>query len=196
MGYRQYLYSVDTWLVDEIRKCKTQDEFIATMQRLRNDIVEYDSFDGSYYVHLWELGDCLFEFGKYYGNSDEMYKHGDSLFSSDELRELYSDYGAIIIDEDGLMCAIEWNRKKVCGLYQDLLREKAESDWDNRSQLDRLVSHANDYLYWWNGTGPGNLSKENNFIVSSWLYEHVYFELVRIYKTFDWDNKSMLFLGW
>lgn len=196
MGYRQYLYSVDTWLVDEIRKCKTQEEFITTMQRLRNDIVEYDSLDGVYYVHLWDLGDCLFEFGKYYENSDEMYKHGDSLFSSDELNELYSDYGAIVIDEDGLLCAIEWNRQKVLGIYQDLLRETSSDVFDKRSQMDRLLSHARDYLHWWDRKGPGCLSKDSDSIVDSWLYEHVYFDLVRIYKTFDWDNKSMLFLGW
>ena len=85
MGYRQYLYSIDTWLVDEIKKCKTRDDFIKTMQKYRNDIVEYDPFDEQYYVPLYKIGDEFFEFGKYYENSDEMYKHGDSLFSSDEL---------------------------------------------------------------------------------------------------------------
>ena len=196
MGYRQYLYAVDTWLVDEIRKCKTRDEFIATIQRLRNDIVEYDSFDEIYYVNLWNLGGCLFEFGKYYGNSDEMYKHGDSLFTSDELNEYYSDYGAIVIDEEGLLCAIEWNRQKVCGIYQDLLRETSDDVFDKRSQTDRFICHANEYLRWWNGHGPGNLSKDCDSIVDSWLYEHVYFDLVRIYKTFDWENSSMIFMGW
>ena len=196
MGYRQYIYSVPTWLVDEIHKCKTEDEFIKTMQKFRNEIVEYEPLDEKYYVPLYNLGEKLFEFGKYYENSDEMYKHGDSLFSSEELREQYQDYGAIVLDPSGIECAIEWFKKKVENIYQDLLQEKSDNMWDDRSQFDRLKSHANDYLYWWKGKGPGNLNKETDCIVNSWLYEHEYFELVRIYKTFDWDNDSMIFLGW
>ena len=38
--------------------------------------------------------------------------------------------------------------------------------------------------------------KEKECLVSSWLYEHTIFDLVRIYKTFDWENKCLLFMGW
>ena len=38
MGYRQYLYSIDTWLVDEIKKCKTEDDFIC---RCRSTVRKY-----------------------------------------------------------------------------------------------------------------------------------------------------------
>ena len=196
MGYRQYLYSIDTWLVDEIKKCKTEDDFIKTMQKFRNEIVEYDTFDEHYYVPLHSIGDKLFEFGKYYENSDEMYKHGDSLFTSDELNERYSDYGVIVIEEDGLLCALNWQRKHIIEMYEDLLREKSVRDWDARPQLDRLIENAKDYLMWWKySNGPADLNKEHEQLVHSWLYEHTYFELARIYKTFDWDNKSMLFMG-
>lgn len=197
MGYRQYLYSVDTWLIDEIRKCQTEEGFVKTMQKFRNEIVEYDSFDDHYYVSLHNIGKVLFEFGKYYENSDEMYKHGDSLFSSEELRELYEDYGAIVLEPDGLLCALGWQRNHVIEMYEDLLREKSERDWDSRPQLDRLIENAKDYLAWWKyGDGPADLNLNRSRLVSSWLYEHTYFELVRIYKTFDWDNQSIIFLGW
>lgn len=197
MGYRQYLYSIDTWLVDEIKKCKTRDDFIKTMQKYRNDIVEYDSFDEQYYIPLYYIGKELFEFGKYYENSEEMYKHGDSLFSSDELNEEYSDYGAIVLEADGLLCALDWQRQHIIKMYKDLLREKSVREWDARSQLDRLIENAKDHLAWWEyADGPADLDREHEQLVHSWLYEHTYFELARIYKTFDWDNKSMLFMGW
>ncbi len=196
MGYRQYIYSVPTWLVEQIRKCKTESEFIATMQKFRNEIVEYDEFENNYYVRLHSIGDQLFEFGKHYEDSDEMYKHGDSLFSSEELRKNYQEYGAIVLDPEGIECAIEWYRQKVEGFYLDLLKEKSDDTYDDRSQFDRMKNHIRDYAYWWKGKGPGNLDKETDCIVNSWLYEHEYFELVRIYKTFDWDNDSMIFLGW
>lgn len=41
-----------------------------------------------------------------------------------------------------------------------------------------------------------NTNKEKESLVSSWLYEHTIFDLVRIYKTFDWENKCLLFMGW
>lgn len=195
MGYRQYIYSVDKWLVDEIRKCTTWKEFIETMQKFRNENVEYDKFDDTYYFNLWNLGEELHEFGKYWENSEEMYKHGDSLFTSDELNEQYEEYGAIVLDEEGILCAIEWYRNRVCSIYEDLLKEKSDSTWDDRPQLDRLVEHCRDYVYWWRNEGPGNLNKESHRLVRSWLYEHSYFDLVRIYKTFDWDNKCMIFMG-
>lgn len=197
MGYRQYLYSIDTWLVNEIKKCKTEDDFVKLMQKFRNEIVTYDSFDKHYYVQLHSIGDELFEFGKYYENSNEMYKHGDSLFTSDELNKRYSDYGIIVIKEDGLLCALDWQRKHVIKMYEDLLREKSIQDWETRSQLDRLIANAKDYLMWWKySNGPADLDKGHEQLVHSWLYEHTYFELARIYKTFDWENKSMLFMGW
>ena len=82
-------------------------------------------------------------------------------------------------------------------MYEDLLREKSAHDWDTRPQLDRLIENANDSLMWWKySDGPADLNKEHEQLVNSWLYEHTYFELARIYKTFDWNNKSMLFMGW
>lgn len=167
------------------------------MQKYRNDIVKYDKIDEQYYIPLYNIGDELFEFGKYYENSEEMYKHGDSLFSSDELNEDYSDYGAIVLEADGLLCALDWQRQHIIKMHKDLLQEKSVREWDARSQLDRLIEHAKDYLTWWEyADGPADLDREHEQLVHSWLYEHTYFELARIYKTFDWDNKSMLFMGW
>ena len=194
MGYRHYLYGVDRALADEIHKCKTSREFADLVKIAVPDAVEKD-LDGTEYVKLYDIGETVFEFGKYYENADEMYKHGDSLFSSDELNREYSDYGPIIIGRSGLECAIDWNRKHVTEIYEDLLRETSNNGWDTRSQLDRLINHAKDYLYWWQ-TNPADMNLEHDHIVRSWLYEHEYFELVRIYKTFDFEHKAMMFMGW
>ena len=41
-----------------------------------------------------------------------------------------------------------------------------------------------------------DLNLENPNIASSWFYEFQIFDLVCIFKSFDWDNNVMLFLGW
>jgi hypothetical protein len=51
-------------------------------------------------------------------------------------------------------------------------------------------------LMWWERLRAINLDPEDECITNSWLYEHQIFELVRLYKTIDWDNKCLLFYGW
>lgn len=194
MGYRQYLYSFDRSLVEKIRNCKTCQDFYDLVKTEKPDAAD-DFFEDDLFIGLYDLGSQLYEFGKDYENSDEMYKHGDSLFSSDELNEKYKDFQPIVIDEDGILCAIDWNRKHCVEMYEDLLREKSERKWDSRSQFERLKDHAETYLSWWKDN-PADLNKDHERLVSSWLYENEYFELVRIYKTFDWEKNVMVFMGW
>ena len=37
---------------------------------------------------------------------------------------------------------------------------------------------------------------EGDSLVTSWKYEYAVFELVRIYKTFDWKKNVMIYYGW
>ena len=193
MGYRQYFYEVSKDLVKKIRACKSEQDFIQLIKSEKPDAVE--EYGEEKWVPLYNLGNYIYEFGKYYEGSDEMYKHGDSLFHSDELNEQYADYGAIVVERSGVKCAIDFYRNKVMRLYEDLLQEKSSNEWDNRNQFDRLKEHARDYLYWWQ-KDPADLNLDHERIVSSWLYEHEYFELVRIYKTFDFEANSIVFMGW
>lgn len=39
------------------------------------------------------------------------------------------------------------------------------------------------------------MNKNSERLNRSWLYKHEYFKLVRIYKTFDWENNEMIFMG-
>lgn len=197
MGYRQYLYKVDKRLVNSIRACKTNDEYINVCKYFNIKIDDYDDEDK--YCPIYNLGKELFEFGKYYENSDEMYKHGDSLFTSDELNKRYEDYGAIILDESGLLSAIKWAKNRCVDIYKDLLKEESDDIYyKNMSQLDRLKAHVDDHLRWWESYeyGACDMNKDNSLVACSWLYEHTIFNLVNIYKTFDWDNYCLIFAGW
>lgn len=202
MGYRHYFYEVDKEKVESIRNCKTKEELYNYCEQ--NDIKCYYSFP------IYELGKVIFEFGKYYENCDEIYKHGDSLFTSEELNEHFEDYGAIICDEEALLCAIEWQKKHIIQIYENLVnntfKESLERynyplDIDDKElHYQRLLSHCRDYLSWWKPEFGDytaiNTNKEKTPLASSWLYEHTIFDLVRIYKTFDWENKCLLFMGW
>lgn len=193
MGYRQYLYEVDKNLVEEIRNCKTEEDYISVCRKFNVEVNDD-------YVPINHLGKEIYEFGKYYENSHELHKHGNSLFSSEELNEEYEDYGAIILEKSGLICAIEWQRDRIIKIYEDLLREKSINEFDKRSQFDRMTEHITSHLKWWKNPYGGftayNLDEKCENIVESWLYEHSIFDLVRIYKSFDWENKCLIFAGW
>ena len=211
MGYRQYFYEVDKSKIEGIRKCKTEEELYDFC--IKNDIeCDKEEYNGKihYYLPVYHLGQQLFEFGKYYENSNEIYKHGDSLFTSNELNERYEDYGAIVCDEDAILCAIEWQKQHIISMYEHLINNTFEEPiarYSYPSEIDdkelhyqRLLRHCKDHLSWWKPTfgdySAINTNKEKDYLVSSWLYEHTIFDLVRIYKTFDWENKCLLFCGW
>lgn len=43
---------------------------------------------------------------------------------------------------------------------------------------------------------PYDLRENSESIVNSYLWEYQIFELVRLYKTFDWDKNALIFYGW
>lgn len=211
MGYRQYFYEVDKSKVDGIRQCKTEEELYKFC--VKNGIeCDKDEYDGEieYYMPLYKLGKEIFNFGKYYENGSEIYNHGDSLFTSNELNERYEDYGCIICDENAILCAIEWQKQHIVNMYEHLVNNTFEESYeryaypkeidDKELHYQRLLRHCKDHLTWWKPMfedySAVNLDKENDNLVHSWLYEHTIFDLVRIYKTFDWENKCLMFMGW
>lgn len=200
MGYRLYLYQVEKEFVEQARKCKTHKEFMNLCKDYfpdKNNIVnEYEDEDECDYISLWEIGKEIFEFGKGYENYEEICEHGSSLFTSKDIEECYEDYDHLVLTEEGLLCAIEWQKNKVISIYKDLMREKSENKFDKRTQEQRLKTHVNDYLSWWEHGFVLDLRKEKPNVSASWIYEHTIFDLVRIYKTFDWDKYCLMLIGW
>ena len=156
------------------------------------------------------MGKKIFEFGEYYENDSEIYNHGDSLFTSNELNERYEDYGCIICDENAILCAIEWQKQHIVNMYEHLVNNTFEESYeryaypkeidDKELHYQRLLRHCKDHLTWWKpmfeDCSAVNLDKGKYNLVDSWLYEHTIFDLVRIYKAFDWENKCLMFMGW
>lgn len=43
---------------------------------------------------------------------------------------------------------------------------------------------------------PIDLGENRERITGDWSYEYVIFELVRLYKVFDWENNDLVLVGW
>ena len=210
MGYRQYFYEVDKHIVDGFRKCQTEEELYKFCIANNIECSKEEEYGKVYYsCPLYHIGKEIFEFGKYYENASEIYKNGDSLFTSNELNERYEDYGAIICDENAILCAIEWQKQHIINMYEHLVNNTFEepyargfypSDIDDKElHYRRLLNHCKDHLDLWKPMfveSAFDLNKDRDNLVKSWLYEHTIFDLVRIYKTFDWESKCLMFMGW
>jgi hypothetical protein len=66
---------------------------------------------------------------------------------------------------------------------------------EEQNALFDIIEHVRSFRTEWTLLTPYNL-KNGDAVSTSWKYEYAIFELVKIYKTFDWKRKVMLFIGW
>jgi hypothetical protein len=63
-----------------------------------------------------------------------------------------------------------------------------------QNALYEMINHIKSMRLEWFCDSPFNL-KDGDSITNSWKYEYGIFELVRIYKTFDWENDLLIYYG-
>jgi len=70
---------------------------------------------------------------------------------------------------------------------------------EQQTALFKIIEHVNSFNYEWNSRWgsdtPFDLNKGPE-ITNSWKYEYAIFELVRIYKSFDWEKNVMIYYGY
>ncbi len=66
---------------------------------------------------------------------------------------------------------------------------------DQQTALYNIIDHVRSFRTEWTHLTPYNLKNGEN-ITGSWKYEYAIFELVRIYKSFDWKRNVMIYYGY
>jgi len=66
---------------------------------------------------------------------------------------------------------------------------------EEQNSLWCIFEHMRTMRFEWIQTKPYDLTNGNE-VTTSWKYEYVIFELVRIYKTFDWKRNVMIYYGY
>jgi len=207
MGYRHYFYMVDKKNCEAVKKL-TYDELVEHAKQHYPEAVEIDEYDDGTETYLnfhKILGqDCIFEFGKLYWDdtADRIYAHGEPLFANKETFEEFVDYHPYVMGKEGLEEAVAIYKQKIINYYKDLLVDGAEISApfgitftrEDIKSIDKIHEHIHDQLRWWQ-TYAVDMDMEHPELTRSWLYEHQIFELVRLYKSIDWDEKCLLFYG-
>lgn len=200
MGYRHYLYSVPKEQVAEIQACQTAKDLTEFAKRYG---YPYDKDDG--WLSLYKIGKEVYELGKRSEIGFKLESERPPLFTSDELKERYSDYGFALLTKDDFKAVIEAYRQKIVEWFQNLLNpdesqvtaprlskeERKHLEWKYEIK-DKLDSWSGKYF----GISPIDLNDDKERITGDWSYEYAIFELVRVYKSFDWENNELVLVGW
>lgn len=197
MGYRHYFYKFPKTEIAEIKKCKTNDDFCDWAESKGYEVERYDGEKP--YCAVFNLGKEIYEFGKYVDWAFDMQIRNESIFVTKELKERYNDYAPVICTQDDFLFVITCYKQKIINYYKSLF-ELDEIDKAHKITVEeKCKRHVKSQLNEWEnpfGICPIDTNLSKPFINSSWLYEYGIFELVRVYKTFDWENNSLVLLGW
>ena len=205
MGYRHYLYAVPKKQAAEIHACKTNDDLCKFAENYGYEVNRDCCGDGNGWVSPYKIGKELYELGKHSGIGFKLESKRPSMFTSEELKKRYEDYGFALLTKDDFKAVIEAYRQKIVDWFESLLNpDKSQITFNKLSQKERKhlewEYEIRDKLDYWSGKYfgilPIDLDETRERITGDWSYEYAIFELVRLYKVFDWENDDLVLVGW
>lgn len=212
MGYRTYIQVVKKDIVLDLHNCKTINDLLKVQEKHGIKGFNPESNWGGAYFNAYSIPyRDRFEFGKDCYDGRGAYDSTQPIFTTPELQKLVEEsdfrFGGIEV----LKVTIDWTEKFMVNMYQNLV--DCKSDWEpEQNRIDRmspeekkeyhyklLLNHCDNYLHWWKPFGDYNAynkDRENPTLAGDWLYEHEFWDLVRMWKEFDEENELVVFLGW
>ena len=188
MGYRHYLYKIPKKNVKELKQL--------TKEQMIKKYAEDEDYVSFSKMLKENNAKCIFEYGKLYWDNtvEKLHNIGKKLFQNEEVDNLFLDEDIYLVGKKAIEETINIYKEKIVKMYNDLLDNN--DNITDKDLIDKYEKHLKDYKLWWTRLNALNLNKNEECICDSWLYEHQIFELVRLYKTIDFENYDLLFLGW
>ena len=211
MGYRTYIQVVKKDIVLELHNCKTIDNILEVQKKHKLECFEPKNEFGEAYFKVYELPYREeFEFGKHAESDKDIIQVTQDVFTTPELQGLVEEndfrFGGIEV----IKAAINWAENHLIQMYQNLINCKSDWEWEQHKidlmtdeerkdyHYKMLLKHCRDYLDWWKSGyfHAYNDNREKPKLSNTWLYEHTFWDLVRMWKEFDEENELVVFLGW
>lgn len=187
MGYRNYLYTIPKKNVKKVRKINLKD--------LKKKYGDEEGYVSSSKV-LKDMK-CIFEYGKLYWDDtiEKIHNTGERLFLDKEVQEEFCDEDIYLVGKEALKITIEIYENKIKKMYEELFNNDNLNSEEIKAKYEE---HLKEYQSWWctKWRNTLNLDENDECICNGWLYEHQIFELVRLYKTIDFDKYDLVFLGY
>lgn len=214
MSYRYYLGELSREEYDKISNF--------TLEEYRDF---YELYEDDLYKSMHEITNELYGFGSdfplYVG---KLRMNNKQIFQDEKVNEVFFyENGATIVNDIQLKEIIDYYINKNKKYYKDLIKpiindenflktKKVDLDVNtksitrsydfsllNKQQLNALfnmILHFKSKYVEWNKLEIINFDKNKSYLTNSWRYEYSIFDLVRIYKIFDWNNKIMILYGY
>jgi len=175
MGYRNYFYSLP---IEDYEKIKDLDQ--KGLKELYGD--KDDDDDYFWVMDIANLKE-VYEFGKY---CDFDISHTlCNFFTDSKMND--SDMEFEFANRETFRLIIDNYIEKVKSMYKELV--------DNNDP-NELLNHIKSLNSEWQHNFAVDLNRDTPTITSSWKYEYGLFELIRLYKTFDFKTHVLIYVGY
>lgn len=185
MGYRNYIGSISKREYNKIKKLPKEEFY-----KLRGVDPEDD------YIGPYNIVKDIYEFGKY---CDFPLKGLTKKFFTDKAfhDDMNNDGELVLVDKRFMEMVIKHYHEKIKAYYADMLDG---IDMDDKTtwtpeKFTKLFQHVRSMSIEWRQLTPYDLENGDS-VTTSWKYEYELFELVRIYKSFDWKKNVMAYYGY
>ena len=188
MGYRNYLYKIPKKNVKQLRSL--------TRQQIIDKYSEDEGYASFHKMIGENNAECIFGYGKLYWDDtiERIHNTGEKLFLNEQIDDLFLDEDLYLVGKKALKESIDIYKDKIVKMYEHLLDNN--NNMSDKDLIDKYEGHLRDYKLWWTRLNALNLNENDDCICDSWLYEYQIFELVRLYKTIDFEEYDLLFMGW
>lgn len=182
MSPRYHLYLVDKDDLKSIQKCKTVKEL--------SDWAEPRIGLHTPKQPIFAIGTRIYSFGE--NEEIPLRVQGQDLFVSPELTAAYVGNFPAVYDKNDLLEIIKNYQRKIVIELQSLINNEQffddfiKSAHKQNEYFLRKLNNWQDYL----ANDLINTNAESPQITDSGEYEYAIFELVRLYKTIDWENNA------
>jgi hypothetical protein len=209
MGYRNYLGSLPKKEYNKIKRMTIQELYV-----FKNEEWVEDYSEG--YVGVYDVAyNRHYELGKYVDQFDK--KFFKTVFKNKETQKHFTEeHDFYLVEKEFVEELIKYYTEKIRTYYRNMLEpffEGSESKAGFMKTKDtpitveemggifELIDHVRVMAMEWGVAGwladstPFDLNSDRE-LVSSWKYEYAIFNLVNLYRTFDWKRNVMIYYGY
>lgn len=217
MGFRNYFYTLPKKEYNKWKNISFEELDRLSYEKNGKGRSQEDWEDDRCLIEPWKEGKQIYEFGKYvsFKYPEKSFK---PFFKDGKLMERFSDYDLLVVNKDFFLAVINHYSENVKEYYNEMLtpifgtlnnmnlRRGNEATFirkwdfslmteDEKNKVMECLLHVKDMACEWEYfKHPYDL--ENDRLCKSWKYEYTIFELVRLYKTFNWNKDVLIWCGW
>lgn len=220
MGYRTYIGLISKEKYEEVKDMSRRD---ICRKFDKNYKEEWD--DSDLYVGIYDIVEESYEFGKYTDFDDEKF-YKPFFTNKETHEYYIGDHDCWVVGKEYLEHIIKHYRKKIEAYYDkmvipfwgkkftdssefiksmkreytDNLEDKFTLDFskitpEEQTALWETLCHVRSMRSEWVNLNPYDLENGDQ-VTTSWKFEYNIFELVRLYKTIDWENNVLVYYGY